>query len=404
MKGVVILSALVASAVAVSSGAAMQAQSELEQIRTQVMAESAQLFKLNAIKEGVKHVKHPKATSLLQGKSASQVRMEDLEEWKDSQMEVKSDVDFAVVEAKQSIFTAENFEKTLKDLEAATDGSRYIGHPGNKKAAMHIMKACTEAGLQVKEHKFNYNLPNIGMNFRQGFMGAMFEKNGNVACFKKGTDPVLSKETIVIGAHYDSVNWRENLPTGMKNAPGIDDNGSGTAAILLIAKALQGHDSKRSILLVGFNAEEEGLLGSKAFVPEVKKSGEYGTLKAALIADEIAFPGRKEKGFDRKAIFETNDKVPGVMAIVDTAAHSVAGDIHGEIAGFEVNRHGFGSDHMSFLDNKIPAMLLIERDDEWRAEVHGHSAEDTFDDLSMDFGASMARLLYRTGMTLANPQ
>merc|ERR1719217_1122500 len=159
-------------------------------------------------------------------------------------------------------------------------------------------------------------LPNIGASFSQGFMSSLFDKNGNVACFKKGTDPALSQETIVIGAHYDSVNWRENLPTGMKNAPGIDDNGSGTAALFMIAKALQNHDSKRSILLVGFNAEEEGLLGSKAFVPEVLKSGEYGELKYAIIADEIAFPGRKEMGFDRKAIFETVGRVKGTETIV----------------------------------------------------------------------------------------
>merc|ERR1719217_1908683 len=195
-------------------------------------------------------------------------------------------------------------------------------------------------------------LPNIGASFSQGFMNSLFEKNGNVACFKKGSDPALAKETIVVGAHYDSVNWRENLPTGMKNAPGIDDNGSGTATLLLIAKALENHESKRSILLVGFNAEEEGLLGSQAFVPEVKRSKEYGELKYALIADEIAFPGRKQ--FDRRAIFETSDKVPGVMALVDTMAHSVE-DSHGQIAGFEVNKHGFGSDHMSFLGHGIPA-------------------------------------------------
>jgi len=397
-----VFSALIASAAAVSSGAAAQATSELELIKQDMMAKSADLFKLNAIREGVKHVRSPKASALLQGKSASQVRMEDLEEWKDSGMAVESEVDLAVIAQKQSVFTADKYERTLRDLEAATDGSRYIGHPGNRKAADHIMKACMAAGLVVKEHKFNYNLPRVGF-FKQTFFQNLFDKNGNVACYKKGSDPVLSKETVVIGAHYDSVNWRENLPTGMKNAPGIDDNGSGTAAILLIAEALKNHDSKRSILLVGFNAEEEGLLGSQAFVPEVVKSGEYGTLKAALIADEIAFPGRKEKGFDRKAIFETNDKVPGVMAIVDTAAHSVE-DIHGSIAHFEVNRHGFGSDHMSFLKAGIPAMLLIERDDEWRADTRGHSAQDTIDDLDMEFGSSMARLLYRTGMKLANPK
>jgi acetylornithine deacetylase/succinyl-diaminopimelate desuccinylase-like protein len=396
-----VLSALVVNAAALSSGAAMQAKSELEQIKGEVMAKSADLFKLNAMREGVKHVRSPKATSLIQGKTAAQVRIEDLEAWKDSNMAIESGLELAAIEGNQSPITSESYEKILKDLEAATDGSRYIGHAGNKKAALHIMEACKENGFQVKEHKFNYNLPNVGDSFKQKFMTSLFDKNGNVACFKKGTDPALSKETVVIGAHYDSVNWRENLPTGMKNAPGIDDNGSGTAAILAIAKALRDHDSKRSILLVGFNAEEEGLLGSKAFVQEVTKSKEYGELKAALIADEIAFPGRKQ--FDRRAIFETVGKVPGTNALVDTLAHSVE-DSHGQITGFEVNKHGFGSDHMSFLNAGIPSVLLIERDDEWHSDTKGHSAQDTFDDLSMDFGATMTRLLLRTGMKLANPK
>jgi hypothetical protein len=400
MKSIV-FSALIVNAAALTSGAAMQAKSELDQVTTDIMAKSADLFKLNAMREGVKHVRSPKASALLQGKTASQVRIEDLTAWQDSGAAVESSVDFAAIQPKQSQITAASFEKTLKDLEAATDGSRYIGHAGNKKAAMHIMDACKHAGFEVKEHKFDYRLPNIAESFKQNLMSKVFQGNGNIACFKKGTDPVLSKETIVIGAHYDSVNWRENLPTGMKNAPGIDDNGSGTAAILLIAKALENHESKRSILLVGFNAEEEGLLGSKAFVPEVKKSNEYGELKAALIADEIAFAGRKQ--FDRRAIFETHERTPGYKTLVDTAAHSVE-DADGQVAGFEVNKHGFGSDHMSFINNGIPAMLLIERDDEWHSDTKGHSADDTFDDLSMDFGATMTRLLLRTGLKLANPK
>jgi len=407
MKAIV-FSTLLVSAAAVSSAAATQAKSQLEQLKTEMMAKSADLFKMNAIREGVKHVRSPKASALLQGQSADRSKMtqEDLIPWEDHGMAVESAPEFQAIKTKQTEFTAANFEKTLRDLEAATGGSRYIGHPGNRKAALHIMQACKEAGFQVKEHKFDYRIPNMRQGFRQninGLLNSLFDRSGNVACYKKGTDPKLAHETVVIGAHYDSVNWRENLPTGMKNAPGIDDNGSGTAAILLIAKALREHDSKRSILLVGFQAEEEGLLGSKAFVPEVLKSKEYGTLKFALIADEIAFPGRKDQGLDRKAIFETHEKVPGWKAIVDTAAHNVE-DLQGSIAGFEVNPHGFGSDHMSFIDHVVPAMLLIERDDEWRADARGHSSDDTFDDLSMDFGASMARLLFRTGLALANPK
>lgn len=401
MMKAIILSAVLGTATAVSSGVALAAQSELEKIRTQVMAQSADLFKLNALREGVKGLRSKKGSSLLQ--SGSQVKWEDIEEYKDTGAAIQPELELAeVVGTKQKEFTAEMFEKQLRDLTTATAGSRYIGHPGNRKAADYIMNACKAAGLEVKEHKFDYSLPNI-VNFRKTMLQSLFEKTGNIACFKKGDDPVLSKETIVIGAHYDSVNWRENSAAGMKEAPGIDDNGSGTAALLLIAKALENHKTKKSVLLVGFNAEEEGLLGSKAFVPEVTKSGEYGKLTAALIADEIAFPGRPDMGFDRKAIFETHEKVKGTDALVDTLAHNVE-DANGKIAGFVVNKHGFGSDHMSFLNAGIPAVLLIERDDEWRADNRGHSKDDNFDDLSMEFGASMARLLYRTGMVLASPK
>merc|ERR1719261_2404614 len=100
-------------------------------------------------------------------------------------------------------------------------------------------------------------------------------------------------------------------------------------------------------------------------------------------------------GFDRKAIFETVGKVPGASTIVDTMAHNVEDGL-GKIAGFEVNNHGFGSDHMSFLNHGIPAVLLIERDDEWHADTKGHSRDDNWDDLDMDFGATMSRLLTRS--------
>merc|ERR1719156_287513 len=83
----------------------------------------------------------------------------------------------------------------------------------------------------------------------------------NIVGYKEGTD--LAHETILIGAHYDSVNWKSGTDVA---APGIDDNASGLAAVLLLAKALAKIETRRNIALVAFNAEEEGLLGSKHFV------------------------------------------------------------------------------------------------------------------------------------------
>merc|ERR1719198_687915 len=217
----------------------------------------------------------------------------------------------------------------------------------------------------------------------------------NIVGYKEGTD--LAHETILVGAHYDSVNWKSGTDTA---APGVDDNASGLAAVLLVAKALGKMNLRRSVLVVAFNAEEEGLLGSKQFVKEGMK--DYPAISAALIADEVAFPGRPGKT-ERKAIFETSGKNEANRAIVDTMAHNAKDEL-GELAGFEVNYHGFGSDHMSFLNAGIPAVLLIERDDEWHADAVGHSSSDTFEGLSMDFGATMSRLLTRSAVHLAHPE
>ena len=90
-----------------------------------------------------------------------------------------------------------------------------------------------------------------------------FEKNGNtyknIVGVIPGSDPVLKNEYIVIGAHYDHL--------GVKNGKiynGADDNASGTATVIEMARILKSRQSqlKRSIIVVTFDAEEKGLWGS----------------------------------------------------------------------------------------------------------------------------------------------
>lgn len=71
-----------------------------------------------------------------------------------------------------------------------------------------------------------------------------------------GTDPVLAKEVLILGAHFDAV----------PKSPGADDNGSGFATLLEISRCLAGQKFKRSIRLCYFNLEEVGLLGAAEYV------------------------------------------------------------------------------------------------------------------------------------------
>lgn len=87
----------------------------------------------------------------------------------------------------------------------------------------------------------------------------------NVLGLWRGTDSKLKTEFVVIGAHYDHVGKTGyGSRTGKKEIHnGADDNASGTSTLLDLAEALVLTKPKRSVLLIWFDAEEKGLVGSK---------------------------------------------------------------------------------------------------------------------------------------------
>ena len=98
----------------------------------------------------------------------------------------------------------------------------------------------------------------------------------NVIAETRGGDP---NKVIVVGAHLDSVG------TG----PGINDNGSGSAALLELAKELRGVYPKNKIRFVWFSAEESGLLGSEHYVASLPPA-ERAKIAANLNFDMIGSP------------------------------------------------------------------------------------------------------------------
>lgn len=85
----------------------------------------------------------------------------------------------------------------------------------------------------------------------------------NVLAWQEGSDPALRDEYVVIGAHLDHLGVR-----GAEYFPGADDNGSGSTALLSVAKAITSNPTKpkRSILFMWFAAEEMGMVGSAHYV------------------------------------------------------------------------------------------------------------------------------------------
>jgi len=158
---------------------------------------------------------------------------------------------------------------TLKAHESVLSSDalegRAAGFPGNEKAVEYLVQ-------QAK----SFDLKPAGTDgYLQEFE---FEAQGetrkakNVIALLEGSDPALKSEFVLIGGHLDHVGRKGQTVGGQKGGAkngdeiwnGADDNGSGTSAILTVARAF-GKGAvrpKRSILFAWWNAEEAGLKGS----------------------------------------------------------------------------------------------------------------------------------------------
>lgn len=90
----------------------------------------------------------------------------------------------------------------------------------------------------------------------------------NVIGIVRGTDPALREEYVVIGAHLDHLGTSDASAMDRGNAirNGADDNASGSAAVLALARRFALNPTRRSVLVTLFGGEEEGLLGSAKLV------------------------------------------------------------------------------------------------------------------------------------------
>lgn len=110
----------------------------------------------------------------------------------------------------------------------------------------------------------------------------------NVVGFLEGNDDQLKDEIVIVGAHYDHIGYGKPVDND-SIANGANDNASGTAGVLAIAKYFAAKkDNKRSIMFALFTAEELGLLGSKNLAKRLKE--ENANLYTLITFEMIGVP------------------------------------------------------------------------------------------------------------------
>lgn len=194
----------------------------------------------------------------------------------------------------------------------------------------------------------SFVLPKVSVSITVNIADDIKQIN-NVIGVVKGSDPSLSDEYLIVGAHYDHLGWGEfNSFYKGKIAQihnGADDNASGVSALLELASIFKNKPLRRNLLLISFNAEEMGLQGSAFYVknPLVPLEKTDYMLNMDMI-------GRMKD--NRLNLMGT-----GSSTRFSTIADSLA--IVDSIKIIKVNEAYGPSDHASFYSKNIPVMMMF---------------------------------------------
>lgn len=213
----------------------------------------------------------------------------------------------------------------------------------------------------------------------------------NVVAVLRGSDPALQDEYVVYSAHFDHVGVGRADVSGDSIYNGADDNASGTAALLEIARAFTSLERapSRSIMFVLVSGEEKGLLGSAHFVeqPPVPTSRMVANINVDMIGrnapDTVVAIGQEHSSLG-----------PTVQAVARRNADLglvVAHDPWPEEQLF------YRSDHFSFAKKEVPAIFFTTG-----LHEEYHQPGDEAHLIDTDKVARVARLLFHLGHEIAN--
>ncbi len=230
----------------------------------------------------------------------------------------------------------------------------------------------------------------------------------NVVAIVPGADPKLKEEYVAFGCHYDHVGMNPNLPGPDKIYNGADDDGSGTVAVLNIAKAFatSAAKPKRSLLFVWHCGEEKGLWGSDYYNKHLTVP--KGSIVSQLNIDMI---GRSRKAGDtdprNKSLTGPNSIYVIGTTMMSTRLGEIVHGVNSKYLGLDYNKlyddpkdpnqFFYRSDHYNYAKNGIPICFWFDGEHE-----DYHQLGDEVSKIDFTKMEKIARTVFLTGVTVAN--
>jgi aminopeptidase YwaD len=239
----------------------------------------------------------------------------------------------------------------------------------------------------------------------------------NVIGVLPGTDPRLKSEAIVIGAHYDHLGMGGEGSGSLSEKTGIhhgaDDNASGVAGLIELARMLSSQKLRRTVVFIAFSGEEEGLIGSNYYVnhPIVPLTNTVAMINMDMIGrlkDKALIVGGVGTAQEWRSLIDASNDVQGMTVTLNNSGVDrtlqagipvVMGSNGNPVVtmnparkfSLTLNEDGYGpSDHSSFYGKQVPVLFFFTG-----SHSDYHKPSDTAEKINYEGEASIVGFVER---------
>lgn len=283
---------------------------------------------------------------------------------------------------------ARNIERSIRQLVAfgtrntlseQNDPKRGIGAARDWLYA-EFLKAAEASGGRMTVEKQSYEQPKAARIPQPTIVT-------NVVATLKGTQPESSDRIYVVSGHYDSMC---NSPTDAKcDAPGANDDASGTAAVLEMARVMAKYQFEATIVFMAVAGEEQSLLGSTYYAEQAKQQnwnidamftndiigntlGGNGVRDRATVrvfSEGVPSNETQAEANTRRSVGGENDSASRQLArFIKEVGDSYVSQLKVMLV-YRRDRYGRGGDHIPFLERGYPAVRFTETNENF---THQH--------------------------------
>jgi len=283
----------------------------------------------------------------------------------------------APASAPAAVVSATALMETVQTLASAEYEGRAAGTPGGVKARAWVRDRLQRLGLRPMGESFEHPFPISprGRTAERTDTTPAPAEGANLLALCAGTDPSLP--VFVLSAHYDHLGIRDG-----RMHPGADDNASGVATLLEIARVCVDQPFRHGLVIAALDAEEAGLQGARAFMADPPVAKDRIALDVNL--DMIA---RGDKGEIYVSGLHHN---PTLKPLVEPVAGRAPIEVRfgHDLPGTGHEDWTMQSDHGVFHQAGIPFLYFGVED-----HADYHQPTDTADRINPDFFAKAAAVV-----------